>query len=123
MGDLRERLHDAIDGTGLVGRGLTVAGQRAACLTVADAVLDALGLERESQVRWEWPEIPEGWRACDNHTLTEGRMWRTVTAAPEDESPYVHEYEFAEATRYEVERWVTPWADHSTTPEQGGSHE
>lgn len=76
----------------------------------AEAVLDELGLVRETRIRWEWPEIPEGWRYCDNQTFTDdGVLWRTATNAPKNEAPFKYETTYPEAKRYEDERFVSPW--------------
>lgn len=76
----------------------------------------------ERRHRWEWPPVPEGWRACDNQTFDDdGRLWRTVTNAPRDESPFNHEHEWVEARRIDEHRWVTPWEAAESGRTGGGT--
>lgn len=68
-------------------------------------------LLREERIRWEWPEIPEGWRYCENQTFSDdySSLSRTVTDAPRDAFPFDYNRKSVQARRVEEERWVTPW--------------
>jgi hypothetical protein len=82
-------------------------------------VSDEIEQVLERRHRWEWPPVPEGWRACDNQTFDDdGSLWRLVTSAPEHESPFEHEREWVEARRIDEQRWVTPWVEVSGRTEE-----